>query len=153
MAFLIVLGVSKSDMVSAQGKGNPLQPGLVDRSFPMETTEEYTSELRKIPISCDGVVVDRLSGSLDVFCRMFGHYDPLNPNVFITQWMIHNYSGTLTGEKGEVFEIQGVKKIDSIDKIYTFHLNLKGNMGSHYIISASGTTSPYTFTIDKSVCN
>jgi hypothetical protein len=149
VAILIVLGFAKSEVASAQGNGNT---GLVDRTFPMVTTEAYLAAGRLIPIECDGVVIDHLSGTLDVFCRMFGHYDPLNPNVFVTQWMIHNYSGFLVGVNKEVFEIQGVKKIDSIDKVYTIHLNIKGDKGSHYIIIASGNTSPYSFIIEKAVC-
>jgi hypothetical protein len=156
LAFMVLLGVAKSDIVSAQGNGKLSNPGLHDRTFPMETKESYlygiSNNGRTIPIICDGVEVDRLNGTLDVFCRMFGHYDLLDPKIFYTQWMIHNYSGSLNSETGEVFEIQGVKKIDSIDKIYFWHLNIKGDKGSHYIIFASGTTNPFTITIEKAVC-
>ena len=153
VAILIVLGVTKSSLTSAQGNGNS---EFVDRAVPMITTENYYySPLmdRTIPVICDGIEVDRLSGTLDVFCRMFGHYNPLNPTVFVTQWMIHNYSGSLVGTSGEVFDIQGAKKIDSIDKVYTWHLNIKGDRGSHYILFASGVTSPFIITIEKAVCN
>ena len=154
VAFLIVLGFAKSDMASGQGNGNA---ALADRTFPMVTKEAYLAGAKIIPVECDGVVVDHLTGTLDVFCRMFGHYDPINPNIFYTQWMIHNYFGTLKSSNEvngsyEVFEVQGVKKIDSQEMVYDWHLNLKGDMGNHYIIFASGTTVPFTFTIDKAVC-
>jgi hypothetical protein len=146
VAFLILLGVAKTDVASAQL-----------RLVPMSYVETYSAtKLTPIPIICDGVVIDHLSGSLDVFCRMFGYYDPAYPgnnNYFHWLWMIHTYTGFLTGEFGEVFEIRGVKKLDGIDKDFTFHLNIKGSSGSHYILFASGTNSPnYTFTVDRAVC-
>lgn len=147
VAFLIILGVAKTDVASGQ-----------TYTVPMSYVENYTSatKLGLIPIVCDGVVIDHLSGSLDVFCRMFGNYDPLYPgnnNFFHSIWMIHNYSGTLMGESGEVFEISGVKKLDMLEKDFTFHLNIKGSEGNHYILWASGTNSPnYTFTVDRAVC-
>lgn len=51
------------------------------------------------PLICDEVVVDSLEGILDVHCVMFGHFNPdfpSNLNEFIWQWMIMNFSGTLT---------------------------------------------------------
>lgn len=146
MACLIGLGVAKTDVASAQTK-----------TVPMSYVENYNygSKLGPIPIKCDGVVTDHVSGYLDVFCRMFGYYDPSFPgdnSKFHSIWMIHSYTGTLNGDRGEVFEISGTKKLDMMDNAFTFHLNIRGNQGNHYILWASGTNSPYTFTIDRAVC-
>lgn len=144
---IIGLGVAKTDVATAQNK-----------TVPMSYVEKYTStsKLGPIPIICEGVVVDHLFGDLDVFCRMFGYYDPAHSgdnNYFHSFWMIHSYSGTLTGESGELFEISGTKKMDMTAGDFTFHLNIRGNEGNHYILWASGTNSPnYTFTVDRAVC-
>jgi hypothetical protein len=142
VAFLILLGGAKSDVNSAvQPNENQLKSGPTDQTVPM-----YTREMYSIPLICDGVEIDRLNGMLEVFCRM--HYE--NGKII---WMIHNFSGFLTGSTGEVFEIKGTRKIDSIEKDYTFRTNIKGDRGSHYILFGSSiTTSPYTLTIDKAIC-
>lgn len=158
VVFLIVLGCSKVEDVSVVNPNeNQLKSGIIDRTIPMTFRESFTSAAKIIPIECDGIVVDHLSGTLDVFCRMYGYYpegQEGNDAAFVSEWMIHNYSGTLTSTSGsgEIFGIQGVKKMDMVAKNFTFHLNVKGNLGSHYILFASGTNSPYSFTIEKAVC-
>lgn len=162
---IIFLGCSKNDDdLNSDLINNQLKPELNAKgsqttyTVPMTFVEAFTSTAKKIPIECDGVVIDHLSGTLDVFCRMFGYYpegQEGNDALFVSEWMIHNYYGTLasTSGSGEIFEIQGVKKMDMIEKNFTFHLNIKGNLGSHYILFASGTNAPsYTFTIEKAVC-
>ena len=67
--------------------------------------------------------------------------------------MIHNYSGSLVGTSGEVFDIQGVKKIDSIDKVYTWHLNIKGDRGVTISFLLQGLQALSQLTIEKAVCN
>jgi hypothetical protein len=173
MAFLLLLGCSKSanDLTANQDE-NQLQSAKnvqpsVDRTVLMPPYKEtYPSgKLTLIPVMCDGVIIDHLTGSLDVLCRMFGHFHPDWPegtpgdlNHFQSQWMIHSYSGTLTSTSGsgEVFDVQGTKKMDVIGKVFTFHLNINGNQGNHYIVSASGTNAAnslgYTFTIERAVC-
>jgi hypothetical protein len=133
VAFLIVLGVAKSDVASAQSN-----PGSLQRTVPMFTTENYT-----IPIYCDGILVDILKGSVESFCRM--HYE----NGVIV-WMIHNFNGILTSKSGEVFEFIGVRKIDSVEKEYTIHANIKGDLGSHYIILYSVNSGKLI--IEKAIC-
>ena len=136
VAFLILLGVAKSDIASAQGNG------LLQRTVPM-----YSSELYSIPLVCDGVVFDHLNGRLDIFCRM--HYE--NGKIV---WMIHNFSGTLTSSStGEDFEINGTRKIDNDETDYTFRANITGDLGSHYILfGSSNTLLPTGLTIYKGVC-
>jgi hypothetical protein len=166
VAFLFASGCTKPEALLNTGE-NQLKAGTINKTVPMSFKEAFTSTAKIIPIECDGIVTDHLSGTLDVFCRMYGYYpvgNEGNDNAFVSEWMIHNYTGTLTSTSGsgEVFDIQGVKKMDMIAATFTFHLNVKGNMGSHYILFASGTnalpkteTSPgqlYTFTIEKAVC-
>jgi hypothetical protein len=135
VAFMVLLGVAKSEVTSAQGNG------LLQGTVPM-----YSSELYSIPLVCDGVEIDHLEGRLDIFCRM--HYE----NGIII-WMIHNFSGSLTSSTGEVFEINGTRKIDSVEKDYTFRANIKGSLGSHYILfGSSNTLKPTDLTIYKAVC-
>jgi hypothetical protein len=136
VALLIVLGVAKSDFVSAQSN-----PGSLQRTVPMFTPETYT-----IPIYCDGIIVDVLTGNVTSFCRM--HYED---GVIV--WMIHNIDGILksTSLSGEVFEFTGVRKIES-GKEYTLHANIKGNQGSHYIILYSVNIITRLLTIEKAVC-
>jgi len=159
LTFLILSGCSKiANDPAAKQDENLLKSGTNNYTVPMTFKEAFTSTVKQIPVECDGVVIDHLTGTLDVFCRMFGHYDPNFPgddNKFISLWMIHNYSGILTSTSGsgEIFDIQGVKKMDMVEKDFSFHLNVKGNLGSHYILSASGTNAPnYTFTVEKAVC-
>jgi hypothetical protein len=136
LAFMLLLGIAKSEVASAQGNG------LLERTVPM-----YSSELYSIPLVCYGVEVDHLNGKLDIFCRM--HYE--NGSIV---WMIHNFSGFLTSSRtGEVFEINGTRKIDSVEKDYTFRANIAGDLGSHYILfGSSNTLKPTDLTIYKAVC-
>jgi hypothetical protein len=132
MAFLIVLGIAKSDVASAQSN-----PGSLQRTVPMFTSETYT-----IPIYCDGILVDILKGNVTSFCRM--HYEDGK-----IVWMIHNFNGIFTSNSDEVFEFIGVRKIDSV-KEYTLHANIKGDQGSHYIILYEVNSGGLS--IDKAIC-
>lgn len=174
VTFLILLGCSKVDDVAVVNQGeNQLKsaPATVDRTVPMYYQETYPNthlggKLTAIPVECGGgEPIDHLQGTLDVFCRMFGHFHPDWPegtpgdlNHFQSEWMIHSYSGTLTSTSGsgEVFDVHGTKKMDVIGKVFTFHLNIKGSLGNHYILTASGTNANnslgYTFTIERAVC-
>lgn len=171
VAFLILLGCSKPDDVSVVNPGeNQLKSASHDYTVPMYYSEKYPNileggKLTAIPVICDGVTIDHLEGTLDVFCRMFGHFHPDWPKGstgdllhFQSQWMIHSYSGTLksTSGSGEEFDVHGTKKMDVIGMVFTFHLNIKGSLGNHYIFYASGTNAAnplgYTFTIEKAVC-
>jgi hypothetical protein len=105
-----------------------------------------TYEAYNIPLICDGLEVDRLKGVVEVFCRM--HYEDGK-----IVWMIHNFNGILTSKLGEVFELSGVRKIDSVEKEYTFRANIKGDQGSHFILLYTvNLVPPTTFTIEKAIC-
>jgi hypothetical protein len=166
VTILILMGCSKSDDLAVNPNENQLKSATPDHTVPMYYSEAYPSgKLTPIPVMCDGIVIDHLEGKLDAFCRMFGNYHPDYPKGtpgdlahFQSEWMIHNYSGTLTATSGsgEVFNVQGTKKMDMGEMTFTFHLNIRGSLGNHYILFASGTNAAnplgYTFTIEKAVC-
>ena len=144
VAFLILLGCSKDDDLGVNSGENELKSASDNSTILMPATWETYN----IPVICDGVEIDRLAGKLDVFCRM--HYEDGK-----LVWMIHNFSGFLTSTSvsGEVFEMKGTRKIDMVLANYTFRSNIKGDLGSHYILSGtSSTLSKNTLIIEKAVC-
>jgi hypothetical protein len=144
VAFLILLGSAKSDVVSAvQPTGNQLKSGSADRTI----SHRFTS-WSWTPLSCDGAVIGGLWVELDVHCVM--HYE--NGAVV---WMIMRYTGSFTNQDTkEVFKINEVNT-NSLPQpgTITFRSNVIGDKGSHII--TSGTINPETweFTFNKSVCN
>lgn len=149
VAFLMVLGCSKVDDISVVNPDeNQLESGSVERNYPMETTGVFI-----IPVICDGVEIDRLTGKLDIWCRMFGYYD--SAGKFIGQWRVQTFEGTLTSTSGsgEVFNVKGSRKIDNINTEFTLRANIKGDQGSHYILSGSSDILPPNgLIIDKATC-
>ena len=144
VAFLILVGVAKSDVASAvQTSGNHLNSGPGDRTI----SHRFTS-WAWTPLSCDGEVIGGLWVELDVHCVM--HYEN---GVFV--WMIMRYTGSFTNpDTKEVFKINEVNTSNLPQPgIITFRSNVIGDKGSHII--TSGTINPETweFTFDKSVCN
>lgn len=167
LTFLIFLGCSKNDEdLNATLKESQIKPAS-ETQLNNESTERkdpkglnYTvSHNFKwgywTPLICDEVVVGSLEGILDVHCVMFGHYNPDFPgnlNKFVWQWMIMNYSGFLTNEStGEVFKIIETDKV-FFDGTFTWHSNIIGDKGSHYILFGSSTDAYPWFKIDKAIC-
>ena len=98
------------------------------------------------PVYCDGVLVDELWGNIKV--QYLTHVE--NNSL---KWEILIWKGELTGWYGEVFQIHEADKIGIPDAgIYTYHFNLVGNMGSHYINSGTYDWKTGIVTIDKAVC-
>lgn len=148
IASLILMGCSKSDDLAVVTNENQLKSGIIERNFPMETTGIFI-----IPVICDGAEIDRLTGKLDIWCRMFGYYD--STGKFIGQWRVQTFEGTLTSTSGsgEVFNVKGSRKIDNINTEFTLRANITGNKGSHYILSGSSDTNPPGgLIIDKAIC-
>jgi len=148
VAFLFVMGCSKSDDSTINQDENVLKSGIVERNYPMETTGVFI-----IPVICDGVEIDRLTGKLDIWCRMFGYYD--STGKFIGQWRVQTFEGTMTSTSGsgEVFNVKGSRKIDNINTEFTLRANIIGNQGSHYVLSGSSDTlPPGGLIIDKATC-
>ena len=126
-------------------------PETVDFSVSHNFTSGYWT-----PLICDGVEAGSLEGSLNVHCIMFGHYNPNYPgnlNRFVWQWMIMNYSGSLTNPAtGEIFTIKESDKVDAGYSSYTWHSNIIGDKGSHYIIFGSSIDEYPWFKIDRAIC-
>jgi len=148
VVFLFILGCSKSDDSSINQDENLLKSGIVERNYPMVTTG-----IIYIPVICDGGEIDKLKGSLDIFCRMFGYYDAAGK--FHGEWKVQTFEGNLTSTNGsgEVFAVKGSRKIDVINTDYTLRANIKGDKGTHYILSGfSNTLSPTDLIIERATC-
>jgi hypothetical protein len=112
------------------------------------TVSYYYSAGIYTPITCDGITIDYLSGG-DIEWHILDHYK--NGEL---EWSIYKASGTLTVvSTGEVFTIQESDKVDVESGEFTFHSNLIGDQGSHYILSGTGLwVWPYTVTIEHANC-
>lgn len=136
VAFLIVLGCSKVDNVSAQGKSDPKKV----------TTAHTGSYDAVFDLWCGEKVVDQLSGTMNYHCAM--QYQ----NGVLTFMNMDNY-GTFTGKTGEVFKYKEITKEDlSNVKIYKGHFNAIGDKGSHVIVSYTFYTEDWVFVLDKAIC-
>ncbi len=98
------------------------------------------------PIYCNGKIVDLLWGNIKV-----QYSDHIEKNF--VKWEMYKWDGELTGWYGEVFQIHESDKIGIPNPgVYTFHFNLVGNMGNHYINSGTYDWQTGIVTIDKAVC-
>lgn len=98
------------------------------------------------PLVCDGVQVDEISGNVE--WHVVDHFK--NGEL---EWSIYTPSGSLTSEiTGEVFEIHESDKIMWAQGIYTFHANLLGNQGGHYILFGHADLTTWEIVFDKVVC-
>lgn len=160
IASILFLGCSKSDddlnldLINSQLKPELNAKGstkIVNFSVSHYFTSAYWT-----PLICDGIEVGSLEGMVNVHCVMFGHYDPDFPgnlNKFIWQWMVMNYSGSLTNPAtGEMFIIKESDKIEAGYSSYNWHSNIRGDKGSHFIIFGSSTDEDPWFKIDKAIC-
>lgn len=144
VAFLILVGIAKSEVASAvKPDENLLNSVSTDRTISHRFSGSYWT-----PLYCEGVESDILEGSMDIHCVM--HFE----NGVIVR-MIMRYAGSLTSQKtGEVFEM---KKIDKSDLpqagIITLHSKIKGDKGTHIITSAIINTETWKVTIFKTICN
>jgi hypothetical protein len=107
---------------------------------------------------CNGVQVLQLSGI--VTGHMVDHY---KNGVGI--WSQQNWSGEAVSVDftdqngnnilgtGEIFKVSAPNKVDWIGSFVTWHFNLIGNKGSHYIGSFSlNWVTDSNYTIDKMIC-
>jgi hypothetical protein len=142
-AILILSGCSKpAGDLGVNPNENQLKSATPDKAVSHRFPSDYY-----IQLTCDGVNGDFLIGSVDTHCVMFGH-----PGAW--QWMIMTFSGKLTNEiTGEEFVIKETDKYDNLQNVFTFHANVRGDKGNHYILSGSGLlVPPWTLTIDKVTC-
>ena len=140
VAFLMLTGSSKTANVYGLNPDEKLTTSASpDRSISHRFQSGYWT-----PLICNGVEDGYLEGVLDVHCVMFGH-----PGAW--QWMTMRFTGKITNpETGEQFRIMEIDKSD--DNNVSWHANIIGNQGSHYIIIGSMTYEPFSFTIEKTVC-
>jgi hypothetical protein len=113
----------------------------VNGSVSYNYTGGYTS-----PLGCGGVQVDEISGNVE--WHVVDHYK--NGEL---EWSLYTPSGSLTSKnKGEVFEIHESDKIIWSMGIYTFHANLVGTQGGHYILFGHADLATWEIVFDKVVC-
>jgi hypothetical protein len=101
-----------------------------------------------VPVNCDGVVTDYLSGNLTY--HQTSHFQN-----GVNNWCKQQVSGELISQNtGEVFKVKDIWKGDHIALFGTGHINLVGSKGSRYLLNytfdmASGIQ---TNTFVKAVC-
>lgn len=100
------------------------------------------------PVFCGGEMVDNLEGGT---IRVHVVYRYKNGNFFKE---IDQIKGEVTSDKtGEVFQIREIDKTYKEDVWYvTWHYNLIGNQGSHYIGTITYNYSNGAITFDNTVC-
>lgn len=100
------------------------------------------------PVFCDGVLVDLLQGG---YIRL--HY-VIHYKDGEYQWETDQLKGEVTSCTGEVFRIREIDKYYFDDSWYlTWHFNLIGNMGTHYIGTLTYSYATGKITVEKSVCH
>ena len=103
------------------------------------------------PVYCDGVNVDNLTGT--VIYHVAVHYK--NGNLILEN--VH-YSGVVqSSNTTEEFKMSEVDKVNNIKGILSWHFNLIGNQGTHYVgtitwdmVNDPNFESPV---IDKAICH
>ena len=119
----------------------------VTRTFSYTVEQGYWS-----PVYCQNdqgvlVMVDEITGTIT--SRVVVHYEN---NQY--QWYMLQWSGELMSSLNqEVFQIHESDKINIPDSgVYAYHLNLVGNMGTHYINFGVLNMDNWTIVCTKSVC-
>lgn len=137
--FLMCLftGLLQIQQISAQGKANKADQGWL--------TSTYWS-----PVYCDGVMVDELSGgeiSIHYVFKLFK-----NGSVLAKE--IDQIKGTDTSSTGEVFKIRETDKYEYINGwVVTWHYNLIGNLGTHYIGTLTLNLKTGEIVVGHTVCH
>ena len=100
-----------------------------------------------IPVACNNAEVDRLVGKVSVSGEIF-----FKLGVFMHENKI--FIGEVTSAKtGEVFSVNDHWKWEFPNLYGSGHCNLKGNMGSHYLLFYTQDFITDTFTFEKAACN
>lgn len=144
MVFLIFIGCSKSsdDVAVVNPSENQLKSASTDK-----TVSYYISSAYYIPLVCDGLEVGFVFG-WPIEWHIIDHYK--NGEL---EWTMYKTNGSLTNRStGEVFKIQEADKLIWSQGDFTFHANLIGNQGSHYIFSGRFDPITYEVLVDKAVC-
>ena len=145
MVFLFTMGCAKvTNDPAAKPDSNQVKAVPVNGSVSWNYSGGYST-----PLVCDGVQVDVLWG-WPVDWHVIDHYK--NGEL---DWSIYNASGFLKSRSPgttEIFKIEESDKIMWSQGIFTFHANLVGNQGSHYILFAHADLVTWEVIIDKAVC-
>lgn len=112
----------------------------------------FVTDLYWDPVFCDGVLVDFLKA--EVVWHLVTHYKDGEP-----QWVINHTKCEVTSMSGEVFKVLEESKVAIPDAgLWTWHYNLIGNKGHHYIASMGyliDFTKPieeWTLVVYKTIC-
>lgn len=141
--FLVLGGCTKTtDDLPAPADSEALGSVAKPNNIWTEVMDPFTGYY-SIPLECDGVAAGVLEGRVSVFCRMLWKGSGL-------EWMIMEFTGQLRGSDGEVFDVKDTRKYNAAGE--TFNAHIKGDRGSHYILSGNITYEPFALTIRKAVC-
>jgi hypothetical protein len=113
----------------------------------LHTFSEWGIEHSWFNVECNGVPVETFTGDTEI--HYVRHFED---GIYV--YYIAQLKGEFTSESGEVFKISEVDNWTRSNQVLTFHGNLVGNRGTHYILSGTMyfLPKPATWTIDKAVC-
>ena len=141
VTFLILSGCAKNDdELSVNTDASQLKAVPENGTISYFYTGGYFADL-----ICDEEVIDQLLGNVEWHVR--DHYK--NGEIV---WSFYTASGSLTGGIGEVFTIHESDKLYWSDENWTFHCNLTGDQGSHYILSGHGNLATWEVFVDRANC-
>jgi hypothetical protein len=144
VAFLFLFGSAKTD-VSSTLLQNDKMP--ISESNGWQKTGRFTINT-EFPLMCGDNVIDYFVGSADI------HFTERIENGEQV-WIILTYSGSFVGKNTEeVFNYKEINKINiPFEGDYSFHINVKGDKGSHFIMSGSYLAEEPWVVFDKAICN
>jgi hypothetical protein len=98
------------------------------------------------PVYCNGVLVDEIFGT--VIWHNISHFVE-----GVEVWETSQANGEITSlYTGEVFRVNEVDKHNIVEGIWTWHTNLKGDMGNHYSFEMTSNEAWDPITVNKAVC-
>jgi hypothetical protein len=112
----------------------------------IHTYSEWGIEHSWFLVECNGVTIETFYGDTEI------HYvEHFKDEIY--EYYIAQLKGEFTSKSGEVFKISEVDETRSNNGL-SYHGNLIGNRGTHYILSGTAYyfPKPVTWTIDKAVC-
>ena len=141
IAFLLLSGCAKTEDESVvKTDMNQLKVAPENGTVSYNFSGGYFAD-----IICDEVVIDQIYGPVEWHVR--DHYK--NGEI---EWSIYTASGTLTSSNGEVFDIHESDKLYYVGNDWTFHCNLIGDQGGHYILSGHGDLATWEVFVDRAIC-
>lgn len=136
----LFLGIGLTRISAQNGKNGT---GAVTTLYHGDWDEYYID----IPVACNNTEVDRLVGKVTVSGEVF-----FKLGVFMHENKI--FIGEVSSVKtGEIFSVNDHWKWEFPNLYGSGHCNLKGNMGSHYLLIYTMDFYTDTFIFEKAVCN